>query len=397
MMEDVGSKPRPSLGRVLLVSCLLCATALLARTAAPGGEDALPELDRTGFVRIFDGKTLDGWDGDPTYWSVRDGALLGTVTPETLLKKNSWIVWRGGRVEDFELVLDYRVSAEGNSGVGYRLAVLEDDPFAVRGPQADIEGADRFTGICYEEHGRRLLAARGQSTWLDDRGDLPRLVSQFGDPEELQSLVHKEGWNRYRLVVEGHDARHYLNGVLMSEVHDHDEENRMKSGLLGVQVHVGPPMTVEYRDVFLRHIGAAPAGSAARGRVTYRSGTLLEREHAPTFQNLVAQTARVTAPPTTVPVDGRTDLVVTGQLATGRHDLASLPLSGGSKPYVAGEKESDLVVMSGDLTVRVPGAGHLLAGQPLDRDSRVELRWNPKERAYEVVALAPVDTSSERR
>jgi hypothetical protein len=160
---------------------------------------------------------------------------------------------------------------------------------------------------------------------------------------------------------------------------------------------VGPPMTVEYRDVFLRHIGAAPAGSAARGSVTYRSGTLLEREHAPTFQNLEAQTARVTAPPTTSPVAGRTDLEVTGRLATVRHDLASLSLYGGSRPYAADERESDLVVMSGDLTVRVPGAGHLLAGQPLDRDSRLELRWDPGARAYEVVALAPVDASSEGR
>ena len=126
--------------------------------ASSSGAGSLPEFDPAEFIKIFDGKTLTNWDGDPKYWTVDDGKLVGTVTPETLLEKNSWIVWRGGLVEDFELVLDYRVSAQGNSGVGYRLAVLADDPFSVRGPQADIHGANMFTGICYEENGRRLLA-----------------------------------------------------------------------------------------------------------------------------------------------------------------------------------------------------------------------------------------------
>ena len=155
--------------------CRLCpVVVLLLISASPLCADddsvALPEFDPTGFTRIFDGETLDQWDGDPTYWSVEEGRMIGTITPDTLLSKNSWIVWRGGLVEDFELVLDYRVSAQGNSGVGYRLAVLEDDPYSVRGPQADIQGGDMFTGICYEENGRRLLAARGQSTWIEPGG-----------------------------------------------------------------------------------------------------------------------------------------------------------------------------------------------------------------------------------
>jgi len=397
-MQDRFRSGRHLLGGLLLGSCLLGRTSLTAQVRDSSDPALLPAFDRTRFTRIFDGATLKGWDGDPTYWSVHDGVLVGTVTPETLLKKNSWIVWRGGRVEDFELVLDYRVSAGGNSGIGYRLAVLEDDPFSVRGPQADILGGDMFTGICYEENGRRLLAARGHSTRIDEAGNLPRLVSQFGDPEELQGVVHREGWNRYRLVVEGHDARHFLNGVLMSEVHDHDERNRMKVGLLGVQVHVGPPMTIEFRDVFLRHIGTRPEGSTDRGSLSYRSGTLLEREHAPSFENLVAQTARVTAASAPTPLDGRRELVVvTRALATVRHDLVDRPLYGGSKAQVTHEERFDLVVMSGDLTIRVPNAGHLLVGRPLDRDYRVELRWDAETRAYEVVGMAPVDTSRGRQ
>ena len=233
--------------------------------AQPGASVArhpLRKFNPAGFTRIFDGETLDHWDGDPEYWRVEDGTLVGEVTAENLLKQNSWIVWRGAVVEDFELVLDYRVSAQGNSGIGYRLAEVVGQPFAVRGPQADIHGLNMFTGICYEENGRRLLAARGQSTWIDDPGTRPRLIAQIGDPEELQGVVRKEDWNRYRLVVTGNDAKHFINGVLMSEVHDHDETNRMKMGLLGVQVHVGPPMKIEFRDIYLKHLGTPPEEDA---------------------------------------------------------------------------------------------------------------------------------------
>jgi endoglucanase len=381
----------------LLLSVLMIAGWNFAgRLSAQDNPAELPEFDPTGFTRIFDGQTLEGWDGDPTYWAVKDGKLVGTVTPETLLSKNSWIVWRGGLVEDFELVLDYRVSAQGNSGVGYRLAVLADDPFSVRGPQADIHGANMFTGICYEENGRRLLAARGQSTWIDP-GTEPRLIAQRADPEELQGIVRKEDWNRYRLVVRGHDAQHYLNGYLMSEVHDHDEPNCMKAGLLGVQVHVGPPMTIEYRDIFLKHLGAAPEGPADRSSVTYRSGTLLEREHPPTFENLVRQTARMTAAAATRPIDGKAELTVTTRnLGIVRHDLTDVKLYGESRP-MSQVQEFDLVVISGNETIRVPGAGRLLIGKPLDREYRVELKWNANSGAYEIVSLTPIQPAADSK
>jgi hypothetical protein len=347
----------------------------------------LPEVDLTGFVSIFDGKSLEGWDGDPTYWSVKDGALVGIVTPETLLKKNSWIVYRGALVEDFELVLDYRVSAEGNSGVGYRLAVLEDDPFSVRGPQADIHGGDMFTGICYEENGRRLLAARGQSTWIDP--DLPpRLAAQLADPEELQSVVRKEDWNRYRLVVRGNDAQHFLNGVLMSEVRDHDEPNRMKTGLIGVQVHVGPPMKIEFRDVYLKHIGSKPEGGTARDNVTYKPGALREPDHGETFENLVRQTARITTPRSEQPVEGKRRLTIeTNQLGIVRSDLANVKLFGASRPLPTDDPRFDLVVMKENQTVRVSGAGAQFTGKPLDRNYRVDLEWGEASNGYRLKSL----------
>ena len=356
----------------------------------------LPEFSPEGFVEIFDGQTLAGWDGDPEYWRVENGSLVGEVTPENLLEQNSWAVWRGGLVEDFELVADYRVSAGGNSGIGYRLAEVEGQPFAIRGPQADIHGAAMFTGICYEENGRRLLAARGQSTWIDDPGAAPRLVAQFGDPEELQGVVREGDWNRYRLVVTGHDAKHFINGVPMSEVHDHDETNRMKTGLLGVQVHVGPPMKIEFRSIYLKHLGAPPEGDAGRGSITYRAGDLLELDHAPSFEHFVEQTAKLTAPVAPEVVDERAELeIVTRDLGIVRHDLTNVALYGGSKSEISGERDFDLVVMTPDLSVRVPKAGFRLIGKPLDQEHVVRLRWNEDEGHYELLSLAPNDQAAE--
>ena len=107
--------------------------------------------DEEGFVEIFDGKTLDGWDGDPIYWSVVDGVITGTITPETLLERNTFLIWRGGTPGDFELKLEYRVSAEGNSGINYRSAEVDGLPWALKGYQLDIDGKGRWTGQNYEE------------------------------------------------------------------------------------------------------------------------------------------------------------------------------------------------------------------------------------------------------
>ena len=170
----------------------------------------------------------------------------------------------------------------------------------------------------------------------------------------------------------------------MSEVFDHDEPNRMHTGLLGVQVHVGPPMTIEFRDIFLKHLSTPPEGSTARGEGTYQSGTLLEPEHQTTFENLSTQAARLTAPAVAQPVNGQTELViVTEGLAIVRHDLTDVALFGASRP-MSNEQEYDLVVLSGDTTIRIPNAGTLLSGPPPYQEYRVELRWNSDQNAYEV-------------
>lgn len=205
---------------------------------------------KKGFKKIFDGKSLNGWEGDSTYWKVEGGNLVGEVTPATILKRNSFITWRGGLTNDFELKVEYRITAGGNSGINYRSEEVKDLPFALKGYQADIDGANKYTGQNYEERGRAFLALRGQEVVLNT-GEKPLIKRQIGRADSLKSFIH-DGWNEYHLVVRGNRLQHYINGVLMSDVTDNDTINRKMSGLLGVQVHVGPPMKVEYRNFRLK-------------------------------------------------------------------------------------------------------------------------------------------------
>ena len=207
-----------------------------------------------GFEPIFDG-TLKHWEGDPTYWRAENGVLIGEVTPETLLKKNSFIIWRGGELADFELKLEYRVSDKGNSGINYRSIQVPDPEtkWAMQGYQADIDGQDQWSGQNYEERGRTFLAYRGQSVVLKP-GQKPEIAKVLGDRAELQKQVKKNDWNEVHLIVKGNRLQHFTNGVLMSEVLDEDPEKRKASGLLGVQVHVGPPMKIEYRNIRVKKL-----------------------------------------------------------------------------------------------------------------------------------------------
>ena len=219
-----------------------------------------PELltrDESGFTPIFDGKTLSGWEGDPRYWRVADGVMTGEITPETIIKSNTFIIWRGGAPGDFELKVDYRITSGGNSGINYRSVVVPDkvtpdNKFAMRGYQCDIDGLNRYTGNNYEEKGRLFLAERGQVTHVTGTRT-PIVLSSLGDNKDLAGLV-KNDWNAIHLIVRGNVLMHHVNGRAMSVVIDDDVANRTMKGLIGVQVHVGGPMKVEYRNWRLKNL-----------------------------------------------------------------------------------------------------------------------------------------------
>jgi Domain of Unknown Function (DUF1080) len=219
-----------------------------------------------GFVPIFDGKTMNGWEGDTVYWKAVDGNLVGEITADKLLKNNTFIIWKGGQPKDFELKLEVRITEGGNSGINYRSERLIEPPFALKGYQADIDGRNSYTGQNYEERGRTTLAYRGQKTiinGLDDPKALVKdnvvnnawtkvVVSKTWNRDSLKALIKSNDWNEVHLVVKGNSMKHYVNGILMSDVTDNDKANRKMAGWLGVQVHVGPPMKVEYRNIRLK-------------------------------------------------------------------------------------------------------------------------------------------------
>lgn len=211
--------------------------------------------EEPGFRSIFNGESLEGWQGDPTYWRVEPGVLVGEIRPETVIKSNTFIIWTGGKPGNFELKLDYRISAAGNSGINYRSKIVPDtvtptNAFAMRGYQCDIDGRKRYVGNNYEEKGRLFLAVRGQLTRVVG-GRPPVLVAQIGDETELAGVV-SDDWNSVHLIVRGNQLTHIVNGRVMSVVIDDDSAHRPVDGQIGVQVHVGPPMKVEYRNIRLK-------------------------------------------------------------------------------------------------------------------------------------------------
>ncbi len=226
-----------------LVGLILCAVFLgFSHPVLAGSE--------SGFRSLLKGSDLGGWDGDKRYWSIKEGIITGRSTADYPLKANTFLIWREGVLDDFELRFSYRIRG-GNSGVQYRSTDLGN--WSVGGYQADLEAGQRYSGILYEEHGRGILAERGQKTVVDATGKVKTLGS-VGDSAELQAAIRHEEWNNYVIVAEGNHLIHKINGNVMIDVRDDQIEKRSRSGILALQLHVGPPMTVQFKDLRLKRL-----------------------------------------------------------------------------------------------------------------------------------------------
>ncbi len=205
------------------------------------------------FVPIFDGVSLKGWDGDPKLWSVEDGAIVGRTSAEDPIPHNSFLVWRQGVVDNFELKFEYMIDG-GNSGFQYRSVEKPQEwgTHVLGGLQADFEAGERHTGGLYGERSRRILAKRGEKVEIGADGK-PKVVGSVGDPVELQSHIDLKGWNSFHVIARGNHYIHKINGHVMVDVIDNDP-NAPVSGLIGLQVHRGPPMTVRFRNVELKRL-----------------------------------------------------------------------------------------------------------------------------------------------
>ncbi len=217
------------------------------------GIEAMTPDDHAGFESIFDGKTLKGWDGDPQFWRVENETIIGESTPEKPIKVNTFLVYRDSQPKDFELKLEYRMNST-NSGIQYRsVELLDVGKWVLKGYQADIDFANTFTGQVYEERGRGFLALRGQMTQIQEGGK-KRVVANLRSGDELKSLIKANDWNQVHIIAHGNVLTHIFNGHLMAQVVDDDPKGRAMGGLLGVQMHVGAPMKIEVRNIWLKNL-----------------------------------------------------------------------------------------------------------------------------------------------
>lgn len=211
--------------------------------------------DDPAFQAIFDGKSLTGWEGDAKYWRAENGVLAGETTTENPLKQNTFAIWKGGTTKDFELKLEYRLTGEGNSGVQYRSDNIPDRQYALKGYQADIDSQNRYTGQIYEEAGRGFLALRGQLNRIAGGETISKqIVGSLGDPAQLATLIKKGDWNELHIIGRGNIITQIINGQVMSVLTDDDEKGRKMDGVLGLQLHVGPPMKIEYKNIRLKRM-----------------------------------------------------------------------------------------------------------------------------------------------
>ncbi len=224
---------------------------ILAAFVAAMALSAASPADR--FVPIFDGVSLKGWDGNPKLWSVEDGAIVGRTSPDDPIPANSFLIWREGEVDNFELRLEFMITG-GNSGIQFRAIEKPKEwgPHIMGGLQADFEAGERHTGGLYGERSRGILARRGEKVEIGADGK-PIAVGSVGDPVELQSHIDLTGWNSFHVIARGNRYIHKINGHVMVDVTDNDPA-APTSGLLGLQVHRGPAMTVKFRNIELKRL-----------------------------------------------------------------------------------------------------------------------------------------------
>ncbi len=208
---------------------------------------------------LFNGKDLTGWKGLEGFWSVRDGAITGTGTAENPVPQNTFLIWQDGQPSDFTLTLKFKMTPGDdkeytNSGIQYRSEVLDPENFVVGGYQADFEYGDTYSGILYEEKGRGILAKRGEKVTITQSDDAKKpkieVTGETGMSEEIQAAIEKDDWNEYKIVAEGNHVRHFINGKLTVDVTDETAEAPEK-GVLALQLHKGPPMQVQFKDILL--------------------------------------------------------------------------------------------------------------------------------------------------
>ena len=248
-----------------LMCCAILGLSLFGLGQASAADD-------DGFRSIFDGKTLEGWDGKPSFWRVEDGAIIGETTKENPTKGNTFLIWTGGKPGDFELKAEFRMPNPGfaNSGIQIRSWENPKEKWRVFGYQPDMDSSDAYTGTCYGEGYRGGLAGRGEKVVIGEDGK--KTIEKFAESKDLAKFIKKHDWNEYDILAKGNVITEKVNGQLMCELTDNDKVAR-KDGIIAFQIHAGQPMKVEFRNIRIKELKRDnPMKDEAKKKVVFIAG-----------------------------------------------------------------------------------------------------------------------------
>lgn len=204
------------------------------------------------YESLFNGTDLKGWKGLEKFWTVVDGAIVGETTKENPTTGNTFLVWQGGDVEDFDLTCQVRFRGN-NSGVQYRSKLIDAEKFVVAGYQCDLHPLQANFGMLYGEKmdKRGIIAKRNQVVAVDAEGKVA-VQGEIGGKTEFTDWA----WNEVRITAVGKDLVHRINGEPTVWVND-AAPNGAAKGIVALQLHAGPPMRVEFKDIKLRRLTPA--------------------------------------------------------------------------------------------------------------------------------------------
>ncbi|MBI2422657.1 MAG: DUF1080 domain-containing protein [Candidatus Hydrogenedentes bacterium] len=205
---------------------------------------------------IFDGKSFDGWQAaDMSFWRIEDGALTAEITEAKPTARNHYLVYQGGKLANFELKVNHRILSDHdvNGGFQFRSEIFNGDiPDDCRGYQVDNNTKTDWLVRLYDEFGRHTLAWRGERTVFQEDG-----TPQTSKIESAQgpAKFKLEEWHEYHLICDGPKLTLKVNGALVAEAIDNDPKQQDFSGILAMQLHSGPPMKVQFKDIQLKVLG----------------------------------------------------------------------------------------------------------------------------------------------
>jgi hypothetical protein len=211
--------------------------------------------------QLFNGKDLTGWDGKSENWSVEDGCITGVTKGDAPLPYNQFLIWRGGTVKNFELSAKVKQSGN-NSGIQYRSKELKDvGPYSIGGYQCDIHPDPKNNAMLYDERGRGIVAQNGQTIVIDKDGG--KWITKEAEPVKADVAE----WNEYKVIARGNHLIHMLNGQVTADIIDLQESERELEGLLAIQIHRGPAMKVQIKDIVLKELPDGGVLSADEAKI----------------------------------------------------------------------------------------------------------------------------------